>query len=74
MANPLFNALGGGMPNLPGLGNPAQLKQQLEQFKNQLQGDPRQMVQQLLNSGKMTQQQFNTLQQVTNQIMGMMPK
>lgn len=33
--------------------------QQFQQFKSNFHGDPRQQVQQLLNSGKITQEQYN---------------
>lgn len=63
MRNPLFNALGGGQ-NMP---NFAQMMQQFQQFKNNFQGDPRQEVQKLLQSGKMNQQQLNQLQAMAKQ-------
>jgi len=40
------------------------------QFMQQSQLTPEQRVQQLLNSGQMTQQQFNQLRYIANQIMG----
>lgn len=43
-------------------GNMINLVNQYNQFKNQFQGDPRAQVQQLLNSGQMSQQQLNQLQ------------
>lgn len=36
--------------------------------------DPQAAVQQLMNSGRMSQQQFNQIQQVARQISGMMGK
>ena len=41
------------------LGNVAALVQQFQQFKQTVNGDPRQQVQDLLNSGRMTQDQLN---------------
>ena len=71
MANPLFQALGGNQ----NAGNP--IVQQIIGFKNQFQGDPQQKVQELLNSGKMTQEQCNSLMQqaqtILSQIGGMLP-
>lgn len=64
MANPLFNMLGGNQ--LPG--NLGALLSQFNQFKSSFQGDPRQQVQNLLNSGKMSQQQFNQLQAMATQL------
>lgn len=69
MPNPLFNALGGNQINLPGpFGNLQQLSAQFNQFRNGFRGDARQQVQELLNSGRMSQQQFNQLQQMASQL------
>ena len=62
MGNPLFNALGGNM--LPS--NMANMIQQFQQFRNSFRGDPRQQVQQLLNSGKISQAQYNQAVQMAN--------
>ena len=37
------------------------IMQNFNNFKQNFQGDPKQQVQELLNSGKMSQQQFNQL-------------
>lgn len=71
MANPLFNALGGG--NLPAVGQFGQMMQQFQQFKANFQGDPRQEVQKLLQSGRMSQQQLNQLQAMAQQFQQLMP-
>lgn len=42
------------------------LVQQFQQFKQTFTGDPRQQVQQLLNSGKVTQEQYNNAVQMAN--------
>lgn len=68
MANPLFNALGGGVPVMPGpMGQFGQMMQQFQQFKANFQGDPKAEVQKLLQSGKMSQEQLNWLQTMANQ-------
>lgn len=54
MSNPLFDVLGGGQ-----FGNAAELMRRFQQFKQTFQGNPQQQVQQLLNSGKITQQQYD---------------
>ena len=41
--------------------NPMQMIQQFNQFRQTFQGDPKQQVQNLLNSGQMSQEQFNQL-------------
>lgn len=73
MGNPLFNLLGGGNPfqGTP-FGNALNLVQQFQQFRNSFRGDPRQQVQDLLNSGQMTQDQFNQLQSMANQFRKML--
>lgn len=67
--NPLFNILNGGMQPQNPMTN---MINQLNQFRQIFQGDPKQQVQQLLNSGKMSQQQFNQLSQMATQIQNMM--
>ena len=42
--------------------------QQFEQFKKTISGNPKEQVQQLLNSGKITQQQYNAAVQQANMI------
>lgn len=49
-------------------GNMMNLMNQFNQFKNNFQGDPRAQVQQLLNSGQMSQQQLNQLQNMARQL------
>ena len=69
MPNPLFNALGGG--KLPGpMGQFQQMMQQFQQFRQNFQGDPKQEVQKLLQSGIMRQQQLNQLQTMAQQFLG----
>lgn len=64
--NPLFNLLNGNrQPN-------SNILQQFQQFKNSFKGDPRQQIQDLLNSGKITQQDYNNAVNLANQIMKMM--
>ena len=66
MANPLFQMMGGGMPN--------GMLQRFQQFQQQFKGDPRQMVQQMLNSGKISQSQYNNAVQMAQQLQRMMEK
>ena len=61
MSNPLFNALGGGMPQGNG---PMQMVQQFMQFKQNFKGDPKAEVEKMLQSGKISQQQLNQVQQM----------
>lgn len=73
MANQLFKTLGNSNSNVPApLGNLQTLVEKLNQFKNSFSGDPKQQVQQLLNSGRMTQNQYNQLSQMATQIQNML--
>lgn len=66
MANPLFQALGGGQ--MPGrMGQFQNMVQQFRQFRQTFQGDPKAEVEKLVQSGKITQQQLNQLQQMAAQ-------
>ena len=66
MNNPFMAALGGGQ--MPGpMGNFAQMVQQFNQFKANFKGDPKAEVEKLMQSGKLTQQQLNQLQQMAKQ-------
>ena len=46
--------------------------QRFQQFQQMFRGDPRQQVQNLLNSGKVTQAQYNNAVQMTQQLQRMM--
>lgn len=61
MANPLYNQLGG-VPN----NNP--MLQRLMDFKRTFNGNPQQIVQNMLNSGKISQAQINQYAQQANEI------
>ena len=62
MANPLYNAMGI-------QSNPmTDLIRQAKQFKNQFNGNPRQEVERLLQTGQMSQQDFNRLSQIAQQV------
>lgn len=68
MASDLFNQMnqgGGGF-------NPNQFMQSLNELK-QKGGDPNQIIQQMLNSGRITQAQLNTAVNRAQQIMRMLP-
>lgn len=65
MANSLYQQLNN---NSNGLIN------KFNEFRNNLQGDPQQMVQQLLQSGRMTQAQYNQLSQMANEFQNLLRK
>ena len=64
--NPLFNALGGGQTPGP-MGQFQNMIQQFRQFQQSFKGDPKAEVEKLVQSGKISQQQLNQLQQVASQ-------
>lgn len=65
MSNPLFGMLTGQMQMNPML-------QKFNQFRQMFKGDPQQQVQQMLNSGKISQAEYNQAVQMANQITQMM--
>ena len=77
MSNPLFKLLGGGQAQQPlsgpfaGFGNAMNAVKQFQDFRAKFKGDPRQEVQRLLDSGRMTQQQFNQLHGLAQQFISM---
>ena len=74
MANSLFSKFGGNQNGmLPNLGNP-QITQKFNSFVQGLdenvRNSPQQMVQQLINSGRMSSAQFEQFRQIANQMTG----
>lgn len=68
MSNPIQEKYGNSGP----FGNMQNMVNQFQQFRQNFQGDPRAQVQQLLNSGQMSQEQFNQLSNMANQFQRMM--
>lgn len=65
MANPLFQALGGGMPSNP-------MMQQFPKFMQMMRGkDPNAIINRLVSSGQINQAQLNQVQQQAQQMSGM---
>lgn len=53
------------------MNNPMQMLSQFPQFMNQMRGkDPNQILQQMMQSGRVSQQQLNQAQQMANQMAG----
>jgi len=63
MSNPLFNLIGNTMPQ----NEMTQMIQQFQQFKQNLNGNPKQIVMNMLSDGKITQAQLNQAQQIAQQ-------
>lgn len=70
MSNPLFSMFGG-MNNVPNNGM-MNLVKQFMQFRQNFNGDPKQQIQNLLNSGKVTQEQYNRAVQMAQQLQRIM--
>ena len=66
MSNPLFGMMGGNQPQMNGL------LQRFQQFKQAFSGDPKQRVQDMLNSGQISQQQYNQAVQMAQQMQKML--
>lgn len=64
MSNPIFQMMGGGLPS--------GIMQRFQQFQQMFRGDPKQQVQQLLNSGRVSQDQYNQAVQMANQLRQML--
>lgn len=64
MGNPLYNN------NQPNFSN---IIQQAQELRRTITGNPRQIVQGMLNSGEMSQADFNRLMPMAQQIAAMMP-
>ena len=71
MPNPLFNTLAGNVGSRSTSGF-QQMLQQFRQFKDSFNGDPRKEVEKLLQSGRISQQQLNQLQELANQLYQLM--
>ena len=61
MNNPIFAAL-----------NQKNMLTQFEEFRKTFTGNPKEEVQKLLDSGQMSQEQFNRLSQMANQIQSLL--
>lgn len=67
----LFNMFGKQNPFINNNGF-INMMSQFQEFKQNYSGNPQQQVQQLLNSGQMSQQQFNQLSTMATQFQNMM--
>lgn len=63
MSNPLYQMMGQQMPPI---------MQRFQQFQQMFKGDPKQQVQQLLQSGRVTQRQYDQAVQMAKQFQQMM--
>lgn len=51
------------------MANPGQMQQRFQKFQQGFQGDPQQQVQQMLQSGQISQQQYSMAQQMARMLM-----
>lgn len=65
MSNPLFSMMQGQTP-MNGI------MQRFQQFQQMFRGDPKQQVQQMLNSGRISQAQYNNAVQMAQQMARML--
>lgn len=63
MSNPLFNMMGQNG-----------IMQRFQQFAQMFRGDPRQQIQQMMQTGRISQDQYNKAVQMAQQFRGMMGK
>ena len=68
MSNPIYNSIAN--QNNPFM----QIMQEAQKLKNTFKGNPREEVQRLLNSGELSQSDFNRYSQIAQQVMQMMGK
>lgn len=74
MANPIFEKMQGKAQVNPTMqsNNPMAMIQQFKQFAQNFQGDPKQKVMELMQSGQLSSQQLNQLQATARQIQSML--
>ena len=60
MSNQIYQQYGGSMPS--------NFMQRFQQFQKTFNGNPQQMIQQMLNSGRITQEQFNNAVKQANEM------
>ena len=65
--NPLFDRNTGNTPT----SDLSNMMSQFNQFKNSFNGNPKQIVMNMLQNGQMSQQQFNQLKSMAQQFMNM---
>lgn len=69
MANPLYNTLNNNRNN-----QFLQIIEQAKQMQKTFTGNPKAEVERLVQSGQMSQEQFNQFARIANQVMQFMPK
>lgn len=70
MGNPLYNQMGGQMP----IGNISKFIQSLNGFTQSFRGDARQMIQNMMNNGKFSQEYYNAKYQQAQEIQKLMQR
>ena len=70
--NPLYSLFNNNAFNSPQMGNFQNMIQQFNKFRSMYSGNPKQQVQNLLNTGQLSQERFNQFAQMATQIQNMM--
>lgn len=70
MANPIFEALGGTVTRQ---GSAMNISSMFQNFMQNFVGDPTQILQQRINNGEISQQQYNQLRGIAEQIINTIP-
>lgn len=76
--NPVFQRFGGQQQpqqiqqSANPFGNLMGIMSQFQQFRSNFQGDPKQQIQQMLNSGQITQEQLNQVLPIAKQLQNML--
>lgn len=68
MPNPLFNLFNNQPQMSTPMGNLMTMVNQFQQFRQTFQGDPKQKVMELVNSGQISQEQLTQLQNTASQL------
>lgn len=74
MANELYNEYANQCTQSAPDGGFTDFVRQWQQFRAQYQGDPHQQIQQMLQSGQLTQEQLNRAQQLAQQFIRLIPR
>lgn len=67
MSNPIYDQM-----NRNQSANPSNMVQRFQEFRRNFSGNPQEIIQQMMNSGKISQEQYNQAVQTANRLMKMM--
>lgn len=67
MSNPIYDQM-----NRNQYANPSNMIQRFQEFRRNFSGNPQEIIRQMMNSGKISQEQYNQAVQTANRLMKMM--